>query len=101
MNFAFTRRQLLGVAGAAVGWTGPALAQGFSGLRVAAGPDRYNVDPQRFTFTVRNPHAQIAETGVRPDASFRPAPLLFERWQVRQGHYRITSLLYTSPNPRD
>jgi len=90
MNFAFTRRQLLGVAGAAVGWTGPALAQGFSGLRVAAGPDRYNVDPQRFTFTVRNPHAQIAETGVRPDASFRPAPLLFERWQVRQGHYRIT-----------
>lgn len=59
-------------------------------LTVAVGPDRYNTDPQRFTFTVRGPHAQIAETGVRPDANFLPAPLLFERWSVRQGRYRVT-----------
>lgn len=56
---------------------------------VAVGPDRYNTDPQRFTFTVRGPHAQIAETAVRPDAHFRPQPLLFERWQVKDGRYQV------------
>lgn len=59
-------------------------------LVIGVGADRYSTDPQRFTFTVRGPHAQIAETPVRPDANFLPAPLLFERWQVERGRYRVT-----------
>ena len=43
-------------------------------LVIAVGADRYSIDPQRFTFTVRGPHAQVAETPVRPDANFLPGP---------------------------
>jgi peptide/nickel transport system substrate-binding protein len=76
-------------AGAALPWWAQAAAPQRV-LRVAAGPDRYNTDPERFNFTLRGPHAQIAETGVRPNAQFEPEPLLFERWQVRAGQYRVT-----------
>lgn len=80
----------LGAATLAAATRASALPSTTRPLTVAVGPDRYNTDPQRFTFTVRGPHAQIAETGVRPDANFLPAPLLFERWSVRQGRYRVT-----------
>ena len=82
------RRQFVAAA-AALGLARPGNAQVQAAreppLVVAVGADRYSTDPQRFTFTVRGPHAQITETPVRPDANFLPAPLLFESWQVERG----------------
>lgn len=49
-------------------------------LRVGAGPDRYNLAPGRFTFTITRPNVHLAEPPVRPDSSFQPAPCLFEHW---------------------
>ncbi len=86
------RRQFVAAFGA-LGVPGRAFAQAAASaqpLVIAVGADRYSTDPQRFTFTVRGPHAQIAETPVRPDANFLPAPLLFERWTVDRGRYRVT-----------
>jgi peptide/nickel transport system substrate-binding protein len=86
------RRPLLQAAACALG-AGLARAQSAlpdeRALTVACGTDRWSTDPQRFTFTLRTPHAQIAETAVRPDERFEPAPLLFQRWQVREGRYRV------------
>jgi|GEM_PF-717692 len=83
------RRRALLAIGATVAAPWVVAARPARPYTVAAGPDRYNTDPQRFTFTVRAPHAQIAETGVSPDVRFLPAPLLFERWSVRQGQYQV------------
>ena len=71
-----------------IGWR-RANAQSARILTIGVGADRYSTDPQRFTFTLRGPHAQIGETAVRPNAAFEPAPLLFERWSVQQGRYRV------------
>jgi len=92
MSTRLNRRQFVAAA-AQLGIAPGVLAQGkaheTSPLVVAVGADRYSTDPQRFTFTVRGPHTQIAETPVRPDANFLPAPLLFERWRVDKGRYRV------------
>ncbi len=50
-------------------------------LRVAAGADRYNLSPGRYTFTLSRPHAHIAEAPVRPNERFEPIPWLFEEWR--------------------
>lgn len=88
MTARFNRRTAISAAGALL--AAPGWAQAAPPLVVAVGADRYSTDPQRFTFTLRGPHAQIAETAVRPDANFLPAPLLFERWSVQRGRYRVT-----------
>ena len=88
------RRRGLLKAGAALGvWPHTPVrgqGQGARALTIAVGQDRYSTDPQRFTFTVRGPHAQIGETAVRPNARFEPQPLLFDSWAVKQGRYRVT-----------
>lgn len=89
MSLTVNRRQAAAAAGALL-LPRLAQAQEAAPLVVAVGNDRYSTDPQRFTFTVRGPHAQIAETPVRPDANFMPAPLLFERWSVERGRYRVS-----------
>jgi len=55
------------------------------GLRVGAGPDRYNTAEGRFTFTLSRPNVHLAEPLVKLDATFRPQPLLFERWRHEGG----------------
>lgn len=59
-------------------------------LTVAFKRDRYSIDENRFAFTTRRPAAQIVETAVRPDASFAPAPLLFEDWRYEDRACEIT-----------
>ncbi len=59
-------------------------------LTVAFKRDRYSVDEEKFTFTVRRPAAQIVETAVKPDANFLPEPLLFKSWDYVDGVYSIT-----------
>ncbi|MEM9047844.1 MAG: ABC transporter substrate-binding protein [Pseudomonadota bacterium] len=59
-------------------------------LIVAVKADRYSVKEDRFTFTTRRPAAQIAETAVKPDASFNPGPLLFKSWRYEDGLYIVT-----------
>lgn len=49
-------------------------------LRVAAGPDRYNNSPGRFTFASSRPNVHIAEPPVRANAKMQAEPCLFERW---------------------
>lgn len=66
----------------------PALSQ--TELTVAYKRDRYSIDESRFTFTLRRPAAQIVETAVRPDASFAPQPLLFDRWSHAGGVYDVS-----------
>jgi peptide/nickel transport system substrate-binding protein len=93
MSDGIPRRQFVAAA-AALGLAPQSRAQSRAPeaqpLVIAVGNDRYSTDPQRFTFTVRGPHAQIAETPVRPDVNFLPAPLLFERWQAERGRYRVS-----------
>lgn len=93
MTLALKRRAFVAAAGA-WGLVRPKRSQAqvpdTRPLVIAVGADRYSADKQRFTFTVRGPHAQIAETPVRPDANFLPAPLLFERWHVAHGRYRVS-----------
>lgn len=59
-------------------------------LTVAVKADRYNIKPDKFTFTTRRPAAQIAETAVKPDANFNPSPLLFKAWDYEDGTYKVT-----------
>lgn len=59
-------------------------------LNVAFKSDRYSIDEEKFTFTVRRPAAQIIETAVKPDANFLPVPLLFENWEYADGTYTVT-----------
>lgn len=66
----------------------PALGQ--TELTVAYKRDRYSIDENRFSFTLRRPAAQIVETAVRPDPSFAPEPLLFERWSYADGVYEVS-----------
>lgn len=65
-------------------------AQAETHLTVAVKADRYSVKPEKFTFTTRRPAAQIAETAVKPDASFNPGPLLFKDWAYADGTYTVT-----------
>jgi peptide/nickel transport system substrate-binding protein len=67
--------------GAAAWQCAPARQPRTSILRVAAGADRYNTAPGRFSFTTGRPNVHVAEPPVRPDGGFRARPWLFQEWQ--------------------
>lgn len=54
-------------------------------LRIAAGPDRYNTSPGRFTFTSSRPNVHIAEAPVKANANMQAEPCLFESWKHEGG----------------
>ncbi|MBK9169019.1 MAG: ABC transporter substrate-binding protein [Bryobacterales bacterium] len=84
----FLQTSLPGAAAAVVSCARTEVPRGESLLRVGAGADRYNTSPGRFSLGSSHPNVRIVETPVRPDAQFRPVPLLFERWtHDGGGHY--------------
>lgn len=57
---------------------------------MAAGPDRFNLSPARYTFTSSRPNAMVAEPPLRAGKSMEPVPWLFEKWShVGQGVHDV------------